>query len=143
MIGVPWYSAIPANIIAAITTRIDTRRVNCSMRNTNGGFAEGLSSTASAIFPSSVFRAVPTTMLLARPRTTSEPANAIFLRSLSAVSFSQSTSYCFSTASDSPVSNDSSISKSLLLSRRTSAGIRSPETSRTISPGTSCIASIS
>ncbi len=80
---------------------------------------------------------------VARPRVTRVPAWAILVLSARTVSVASIASACFCTASDSPVSSDSSMDRSCCVTNRRSAGILSPDSSRTMSPGTSSSASSS
>ena len=89
--------------------------------------------------PSSVVAPVAVTSVTPLPTRTSEPANSSFARWDKASVAAEITSVFFSTASDSPVSCDSSTVHCPEI-RRTSAGTRSPDSSRTVSPGISSLA---
>ncbi len=108
-------------------------------------FCSGVSSSrafasASAILPISVFMPVPTTTARPRPYTTVLPIYAMLRRSPSGTSCpssAASASTCLFTDTDSPVSAASSTFRLAHSVRRTSAGIASPASSTTTSPGTS------
>ncbi len=110
--GIPRISATPAMSKAATPTRMATPWVNFSIRTSRGAFAALLYSTASAMRPSSVSRAVLTTTPRPRPRFTIVPAKAMLIRSPNALSAVNILSESFITATDSPVSRDSSTFRS-------------------------------
>ncbi len=89
-----------------------------------------------AIFPSSVFIPVETTMPVPRPYDTVVPLKAMFTLSPSGINFSSSVHMLFSTGTDSPVSAASSIFNFAASVSLISAGIILPASSMTMSPGT-------
>src|SRR5215467_9021609 len=91
--------------------------------------------------PSSVALPVPTTTPVARPETTSVPENAMFARSPT-VALADTGSVDLSAGTDSPVSAASSVRRFFTSVRRRSAGTLSPDSSSTMSPGTSPSAGI-
>ena len=93
------------------------------------------------ILPSSVWLPVATTMPVALPETTIVPEKAMLSLSPT-VAFSGTASAVFSEGTDSPVRAASSVRKFFTSTRRKSAGTLSPDSSRTISPGTKFSAAI-
>src|SRR5215472_11101361 len=91
--------------------------------------------------PSSVPLPVATTTPVPRPDETKVPENAMPFRSPT-VAFSATALIVLSIGTDSPVSAASSVRRFLTSTRRRSAGMRSPDSSSTTSPGTSSSAGI-
>ena len=104
------------------------------------GVSSGLTSASNwLIRPSSVSLPVVTTTPVARPDTTIVPENAMHSRSPT-VALPETASVFFSAGTDSPVSAASSVRRFFASTSRKSAGILSPNSSSTTSPGTSCSA---
>ena len=134
--GMPRANAIAPRSAPAPTTAIEIFRANSSIRRTSGGFALSTEAIEVAIPPTCVRPAVATTTPLARPNAIVLPAKAMVHRSATGASGGSAPPAPFSTATDSPVSRDSSIRRSRASSSRRSAGTRRPDSSRTTSPGT-------
>ena len=143
VIGVPRIAATANIVKAAMPTNIATRLVKLSIRICNGALGDGLNKTSAAIRPSAVLSAVLITTPRARPRPTRVPVKSMLTWSPRATSSANTALLSFSTGSDSPVSKDSSTSRSRDRSRRKSAGTLSPDSSSTMSPGTNSSALIS
>lgn len=102
----------------------------------NGVTGAMASSASCCTEPISVADPMATTTAFAVPRVTIVPEWTMFVRSASGRSTVR-LSDDLATATDSPVSADSSHSRSRVSSTRPSAGTRSPASSTTTSPGTS------
>src|SRR6056297_1030299 len=112
------------------------RRVKRRSRSTSGGACSS-SLSDSAMRPTSLAAPMRQTTPSPLPSTMALPACTRVSRSPSGVSSSSFASASFGTASDSPVSMDSSACRLPPRSRRMSAGTESPASSSTTSPGTS------
>ena len=125
----------PPAMIARVRLRVSIWR--CS------GVGPGLAlCSMSAIRPVSVSMPVAVTSTSPRPRVTAVFMNTVVARSPSAASAATSADADFSDGCASPVSIDSWISSEVADSSRPSAGIRSPASTATTSPGTSSPASM-
>ncbi len=133
--GVPCAREMAAIRRHAPMTRNPMFRENFSILTRSGGFEDPVVATASAIVPTSVFWPVATTTPMPRPVMTVVPAKVTFPRSPIDASASASARF-FLTATDSPVSSDSSTVRLAACMRRRSAGTRIPDSRRTMSPGT-------
>ena len=113
------------------------------MRRIRGGLVSGLPARDAARPPTAVFEAVATATPLPLPDTTMVPAKAMFSLSPSGVLRSRIRSGSLASGIDSPVSRDSSTTRSWTSISLISAGTFPPDSRRTISPGTSSSESIS
>jgi hypothetical protein len=136
--------SVPIRKVAVASSRIATvsQRPKVSSLASSGVRSASTEAISAPIRPSSVARAVATTTPTACPCVTTVPACAMQWRSPISVS-GGTASIDFATASDSPVSADSST-----CSERTSISLRSaptlsPDCSSTRSPGTSSVAGTS
>ncbi len=112
------------------------------IRFSRGVFSFFTVATCLAIFPNSVFDPVAMTTVFPLPSVTVVPAKTMLFISATWISFSM-IFVCFSTGSDSPVRDASltcSRNSSIILP---SAGTLSPDSSITMSPGTTSLAKIS
>ena len=141
--GVPWSSCATAMTAISTMVTMPRRRLKRSRRRISGGGEDGPVASASAMRPISVRRPVATTTPWARPFRIVHPACSMLARSATGVRVSWTASGCLATGSDSPVSSDSSTVNSWCSISRRSAPIRSPDSSRRMSPGTSSAASTS
>ena len=116
---------------ATIKTIIEIWRENFSMRIVSGDFSSSVVARLSAILPSSVSSPMPTTTASARPDTTAVPEKAILICAEIAAFFVSISPSVFSIWTDSPVRIDSSTMKLWTFTRRMSAEILSPDSSKT------------
>eukprot|EP01137_Pigoraptor_chileana_P032353 Opistho-2@21595 len=126
--------------------KMDSFFPSSSMRDCRGVLRSSTSRIRWKTTPNSDVSPVPITMPLPRPLRTSVPMKATFLRSASGCfssSLSIITRVCFTDGMVSPVSIDSSTSRSTASNRRISAGTRSPMEIWMMSPGTRSVASMS
>ncbi len=117
-------------------------RANWSRRRVSGVTSDCTSPTSVPMRPISVSCPVATTSPRAWPKLTTVPAYAMQERSARAAS-AATAAVSFSTGTDSPVSAASLILRFFSCISRRSAGTRAPDSSSTMSPGTSRAASIS
>ena len=115
--------------------------VSPSSSSCSGDFLSPTCVSSDAMRPICVRMPVSTTAMRAVPRVTDVFWNTIDVRSASAVSAVFSAGP-FGIGSDSPVRDDSCVSRFAERRIRPSAGTRSPDSSSTMSPGTSPVASI-
>ncbi len=136
-------SSVRVKIRATTTAAMSARRLpSRSSWRCSGVMPSGASRIIPAMRPISVSMPVAVTTISPRPRVTTVFMKLMLPRSASGA-FSAAPPACFSTGSDSPVSAASSICSALATQSRPSAGVLSPASSTTRSPGTSSAASIS
>ena len=115
------------NIKAQIASTISANRLPKRVRRfCNGVFTERCCCNREAIFPNSVVMPTANVTPMARPRVTCVPLYAKFFRSPRVASASDRGVVVFETASDSPVSAASSISRFSASISRKSAGTTLP-----------------
>ena len=128
MPSTPTPATVSTTASAAIHRAI--RCPKCSRRRSSGVRSASTAPSIVAMRPIADSSPVRVTSIQARPRTASVPEKT-------------SSPAARSTGTDSPVRIDSSICRACSLVRTPSAGIRSPASTRTRSPGTSRVASSS
>ena len=129
----------PTNTPATIARRLPS---SSSWRCSGLGPSSTLASCSESL-PISVSMPMAVTSISPRPRVTIVFMYAMLSRSANAVSVSTKASISLPNGSDSPVSVDSLISRLTATISLPSAGMRSPASSNTMSPGTKCSAGIS
>ncbi len=116
--------------------------VSVSSCRVSGVFSSPVVWSMPEMCPTSVVMPVSVTRISPAPRVALVFMKAMSTRSPSGVSTAATCSTSFGTGALSPVRADSSISRVAALMMRPSAGIRSPASTRTMSPGTSSSAGI-
>ena len=138
--GWPRHRPMAIEATSARPAMITICPVSLSSCLVSGVFSTSVAASRPEMWPTSVAMPVPVTSSSAEPRVTLVFMYAMSVRSPSGVSTFGIVSTCLGTGALSPVSADSSISSVAALMIRPSAGTRSPASSATMSPGTSCSA---
>jgi hypothetical protein len=125
-----------AQMASTASARVRPKRAS---RFCSGVRTDSAPPSSPAMRPISVSMPVAVTTPRPRPRVTRVPFQSRLRRSARVSSGSDSASGAFSTATDSPVSADSSACSPSPASSRRSAGTPSPASSSTVSPGTSSL----
>ncbi len=111
-----------------------------SSRCSSGVFWSPTWRIISPMRPSSVRVPIAVTIARPLPRTTLVPVNTIVVRSASGASRATGAIASLAMAALSPVSDDSSVQRSIVCTRRASAGTESPASRSRMSPGTTAAA---